>query len=136
MKKLIALVTFLAGLPGLAGIYLLWKLGTLPPGAMLIVVNAILFRGVCGTLGGVLLWTGRRIGSYLTLITWSYLIVVSILTIVSLYNKGLDLTTAFHAEHLATFGKPLGWSAAKLALGIPVIYILITDLLRIGKRAA
>ena len=136
MKKLIALVTLLAGLPGLAGIYLLWKLGTLPPGSMLIVVNAVVFRGIFGTLGGVLLWTGRRIGSYLTLVTWSYLILVSLLTIFSLYNKGIQISTAFQGDHIAAFGKPLGWSVAKLALGIPVIYILITDLLRVGKQAA
>lgn len=136
MKKLIALVTILAGLPGLAGIYLLWKPGTLPPGSMLIVVNAIVFRGIFGTLGGVLLWTGRRFGSYLTLVTWSYLIFVSLLTIFSLYNKGIQIPTAFQGDHIAAFGKPLGWSVAKLALGIPVIYILITDLLRVGKQAA
>jgi hypothetical protein len=136
VKKLIALVTFLAGLPGLAGIYLLFKLGNLPSGAVLIVVNAIVFRGVCGTLGGILLWTGRRIGSYLALVTWSYLVIVSVLTLLSLYEKGFQLSTAFRDDHLAAFGKPFAWSVAKLALGIPIFYILITDLLRAGKPAA
>ena len=136
MKKLIALVTFLTGLPGLAGIYLLFKLGNLPSGAVLIVVNAIVFRGVCGTLGGVLLWMGRKTGSYLTLVTWSYLLIVSVLTLLSLHEKGLHLPTAFRHDHLAAFGKPLAWSVAKLALGIPVFYLLITDLLRSGKPAA
>ena len=136
MKKLIALVTFLAGISGLAGIYLLFKPGNLPPGAVLIVVNAIVFRGVCGTLGGILLWTGRRIGSYLTLVAWFYLVIVSILTIFSLYNKDLHLSTALRGDHLAAFGKPLAWSAVKLALGIPVIYYLVTELMRTKKRAA
>jgi uncharacterized membrane protein (DUF2068 family) len=136
VKKLIALVTLLAGLPGLAGIYLLFKLGNLPSGAVLIIVNAIVFRGVCGTLGGVLLWTGRRIGSYLALVTWSYLLIVSVLTLISLYEKGLHIATAFRDDHLAAFGKPLAWSVVKLAIGIPVFYYLITDLMRTRKRAA
>lgn len=136
MKKIISLVTILAGLPGLAGIYLLFKLGNLPEGAVLIVVNAVVFRGICGTLGGVILWTGHRLGSYLTLITWSYLIIVSILTLVSLYNKGIHISSAFESDHLAAFGKPLAWSIVKLALGIPVFYLLIKDLFHTGKQAA
>ena len=128
MKKVIALVTFLAALPGLAGIYLLLKLGSLPSGAVLIVVNAIVFRGVCGTAGGVLLWTGRRTGNYLVLVTWFYLIIVSVLTTASLYNKGLDLSTAFHDDQLGAFGKPLAWSVVKLVFGLPVIYFLTRDL--------
>jgi hypothetical protein len=136
VKKLIALVTFLAGISGLAGIYLIFKLRNLPPGAVLIVVTAIVFRGVCGTLGGVLLWAGRRTGSYLALVTWFYLVIVSILTIFGLYNKDLHLSTAFRSDHLAAFGKPLAWSVAKLALGIPVIYYLVTDLMRTRKRPA
>ncbi len=135
MKKLIALVTFFAGLPGLAGIYVLIKLSKLPPGAELIVVNAILFRGICGTLGGILLWTGRRIGSYLALVTWFYLIIVSVLTLLSLYNKGIDLSTAFQSGQLAAFGRPFAWSVVKLILGIPVVYILIRELSRERKRA-
>lgn len=134
MNKVIALVTFLAALPGLAGIYLLWKLDSLPPGAVLIVVNAIVFRGVCGTVGGVLLWTGRRIGSYLALVTWFYLIIVSVLTLSSLYNKGLDLSTAFHDDQHGAFGKPLAWSVVKLFFGLPVIYFLITDLMHDRKE--
>ena len=127
-------MTFLAALPGLAGIYVLWKLGNLPSGAVMIVVNAIVFRGVCGTLGGALLWAGRRIGSYLALVTWLYLIIVSVLTLISLYNKGLDLSTAFSQDHLKVFGKPLAWSVVKLALGLPLVYYLITDLMRKGTE--
>lgn len=133
MKKLTALVTFLAGISGLAGIYLLIKLGNLPSGAVLIVVNAIVFRGVCGTLGGVLLWTGRRVGSYLALVTWSYLIIVSVLTIIGLHDKGLHFSSIVHREVPASFGKPLLWSLAKLFLGIPIVCLVLSDLLGAGK---
>ncbi|MCI0482591.1 MAG: hypothetical protein L0213_13510 [Candidatus Dadabacteria bacterium] len=136
MKKLLGLITLLAGLPGLAGVYLLWKLGSLPPGAVLIVVNALLFRGLCGTAGGVLLMTGRRWGSYLSLVSWLYLIAVSSLTLISLHNKGLLFTSVFPGGDLATFGKPLSWSLAKLALGIPIVYLLIKDLNHARKPVA
>ncbi|OGE23387.1 MAG: hypothetical protein A3J42_06750 [Candidatus Dadabacteria bacterium RIFCSPHIGHO2_12_FULL_53_21] len=133
MKKIIGLITLLAALPGLAGIYLLWKLGGLPPGAVFIVVNAIVFRGVCGTAGGGLLLTGRRWGSYLALVSWLYLIAVSLLTLLSLHNKGIQLSSVFLSGNFASFGKPLAWSLAKLALGIPIVYLLIKDLNRAGK---
>ncbi|MEW6143479.1 MAG: hypothetical protein AB1598_00510 [Thermodesulfobacteriota bacterium] len=130
MKKVIGLITLLAALPGLAGVYLLIKSGNLPPGALLIVVNAVVFRGVCGTVGGILLFAGRRWGSYLALVAWSYLIVVSILTLIGLHDKGLQLVSLLHGEVPASFGKPLFWSLAKLVLGIPVAYALMMDILR------
>lgn len=135
MKRVLGLITLLAGLPGLAGIYLLWKLGSLPPGAVLIVVNAVLFRGICGTAGGILLLTGRRRGSYLALVSWLYLIAVSSLTLISLHNKGIQLSSVSLAE-LASFGKPLSWSLAKLALGIPIVFLLIKDLNHARKPVA
>lgn len=135
MKKIIGLITLLAALPGLAGVYVLWKLGSLPPGAVFIVVNAIVFRGVCGALGGVLLFIGRRWGSYAALVTWCYLVVVSILTLVGLHDKGLELSSVLHWEIPASFGKPLFWSLAKLALGIPIAYALMTDILQSRRLA-
>lgn len=133
VKKLIGFITLLAALPGLAGIYLLWKLGSLPPGAVLIVVNAILFRGVCGTAGGVLLLTGRRWGSYLALVSWLYIIAVSLLTLISLHHKGINLSDVFVSGNLASSGKPFAWPLAKLALGVPIVYLLIKGLNCAGK---
>lgn len=135
MKKLIGLITVLAGLPGLAGIYLLWKLGNLPPGAVFIVVNAIVFRGICGTAGGVLLWSGKRLGNYLTALSWSYLIIVSLLTLVSLYNKGAVHSAGAAGENFAaTLGKPVAWSLVKLLLGLPIVYLVIKDIFQSGRR--
>jgi hypothetical protein len=133
VKKFIGLITLLAALPGLAGVYLLFKSGDLPPQAMLIIVNAVVFRGVCGTLGGALLFTGRRWGSCLALVTWCYLIIVSVLTLIGLHDKGLQLTSIVHWEVPASFAKPLLWSLAKLALGIPLASALISDILKTGK---
>jgi uncharacterized membrane protein (DUF2068 family) len=132
VKKIIGFITIFAGLTGLAGIYLLYRLGrNLPVAAVIIVVNAILFKGVCGIVGGVLLWMGKRWGSYLTALTWSYLIVVSLLTLLSLFNRGLVLSPGFLSGHYDTFGKPLEWSLIKLFLGVPIVYLLIRDILRV-----
>lgn len=133
MRKLIGSITLLSALPGLAGVYLLFKSGSLPQGAVFIVVNAVVFRGVCGTIGGVLLFTGRKLGSYLALVTWCYLIIVSVLTLIGLHDKGLQLTSIVHGEVPASFGKPLLWSLAKLILGVPIIYLVLRDILRARK---
>ena len=130
MKKIIAVLTLLEGLAGLTGIYVLYKLGNLPAGAIFIVVNAIVFRGVCGTAGGILLWSGKRWGNYLTALSWLYLIVVSVLTLIGLYNRGLILSAGFLSANCASFGKPLGWSLVKLLLGIPIVYLVTMNRLR------
>jgi ABC-type polysaccharide/polyol phosphate export permease len=140
VKKIIGSITILAGLTGLAGIYLLYRLGkNLPEAAVFVVVNSILLRGVCGTAGGVLLWMGKRWGSYLTALAWTYLIVVSVLTLISLFNRGLVLSPGFLSAHYDSFGKPLGWSLIKLLLGLPIVYLLIRDLYQsgtLGKNAS
>ena len=133
MKKIIGFITILAGLTGLAGVYLLYKLGkNLPDAAVIVVVNSIFLRGVCGTAGGVLLWMGKRWGSYLTVLAWSYLIVVSVLTMMSLFDRGLVLTPEFFSTHYDSFGKPLGWSLIKLLLGVLIVYLVLRDLLQAG----
>jgi len=90
-------------------------------------VNAVVFRGICGTVGGVLLLMGRRWGSYLAIVMWSYLIVVSILTLTGLHDKGLQFSSVLHGDVPASFGKPLLWSLAKLILGVPIVYLVMRD---------
>lgn len=122
MRKLIGLITAAAGLPGLAGIYLLYKLGNLPAGAVIVVLNAALFKGICGTAGGILIWRGRRWGYYLTAVTWIYLVVVSMLTLIRLYHDGIVLDIDFLSENFSSYGKALLWSAGKIILGMPILY--------------
>ncbi|MEQ9617768.1 MAG: hypothetical protein RIG61_01170 [Deltaproteobacteria bacterium] len=128
MRSLIALITLLAGLPGLAGIYLLYKLGNLPAGAVIIVVNAVVFRGICGTAGGMLLLKGKRAGYYLTAIVWIYLVTVSFMTIIQLYNKGVLLDPALIMDNFTTYEKALAWAAAKIIIGLPVLYWVLNRL--------
>ncbi|MFI5323903.1 MAG: hypothetical protein ACHQ6U_10305 [Thermodesulfobacteriota bacterium] len=73
---------------------------------------------------------GKRWGSYMTALAWSYLTVVSLLTLISLFHRGLVLSPAFLSSHYDSFGKPLGWSLIKILLDVPIVYLLIRDLLQ------
>lgn len=128
MRGLIALITLLAGLPGLGGIYLLYKLGNLPEWATIIVVNALIFRGVCGTAGGLLLFKGKRAGYYLTALAWIYLVTVSFMTIIRLYNKGVFTRSGLIMDNLSAYGNALAWSAAKIIIGLPVLFWVLNRL--------
>jgi len=120
----------LAGLPGLGGLLLLDRLDSYPSAAIIVVINAIVIRGICGTLGGVLIWRGNTWGYYLSLITWLYLVVVSILTFTQLYDNGIVLSFGFLKEHYSSFGRPLLLSLLKVLFGLPLIHIILNDLLR------
>jgi len=124
------MLTVLAGLPGLGGFWLLGRLGDFPVAATIIVINAIFFRGLCGVVGGILIWRGSKWGYYLTLITWLYLVVVSILTINQLYNQGLIISYGFLAENYSTFGRRFLYSLLKLAFGVPMVYIVFNSILK------
>jgi len=108
----------------------LGRLGDFPVAATIVVINAIVFRGLCGTAGGVLIWRGSKWGYYLTLITWLYLVVVSILTITELYNSGIMISYGFLSENYSTFGRRFLYSVLKLAAGLPIIYILFNSILK------
>ena len=129
-RKIIGLLTILAGLPGLGGLLLLDRLDSYPLVAIIVVLNAIFFRGVCGTIGGILIWRGSKWGYYLSLTTWLYLVIVSILTFVQLYDNGVILSYGFLEENYSSFGRPFLLSLLKVLLGIPIIHIILNDLLR------
>lgn len=135
MRGLVALVTLLAGLPGLAGIYLLYKLGNLPAGAIIVVVNAVVFRGVCGTAGGLLLFEGKRAAYYLSAVVWIYLVTVSFMTLIGFYNKGAFPDPYLIMDNFSIYGKALAWSLAKIIIGLPVLYWLLSGLYydRVGR---
>ena len=129
-RKIIGLLTILAGLPGLGGLLLLDRLDSYPLAAIIVVVNAIVIRGICGTLGGILIWRGSKWGYYLSLITWLYLVVVSILTFAQLYGSGAVLSFGFLKENYSSFGRPFLLSLLKVLFGLPVIHLILNDLLR------
>lgn len=119
-RRLEGAITVLAGLPGLAGILLLIKISNLPTAAFIVVTNSIFFRGLLGTMGGILLWRGRAWGYYLSLLSWAYMIAVSILTISSeAINDGAISAGLFVHEYETTL---------KLVLGTPICYILLRDI--------
>lgn len=130
MRILIGIITILAGLPALGGIYLLYKWSSPPSGVLIVIVNAVLFRGFCGTVGGVLLLLRRRWGYYLTALSWLYMITVSFMTVIKLYRSGAIFEAGSISRNFSTVGESLAWSAAKLILGIPIIHYIAGVILR------
>jgi hypothetical protein len=122
VRILIGIITILAGLPALGGIYLLYKWSNPPTGVLIVIVNAVLFRGFCGTIGGGLLLLRRKWGYYLTALSWLYMITVSFMTVIKLYRSDMIFDAGLISQNLSTVGEPLAWSAAKIILGIPIIY--------------
>lgn len=132
-QKIIAVLTILAGIPGLGGFWLIGQLDEFPFIATVVVFNAIFFRAVCGLLGGMLIWRGSKWGYYLTLITWLYLIIVSILTFNQLYNNGIVISYEFLEENYTNFGRPLLLSILKVLFGIPIVHFVLKDLMKSYK---
>jgi hypothetical protein len=122
VRILIGIITILAGLPALGGIYLLYKWSNPPTGVLLVIVNAVLFRGFCGTIGGVLMLLRSKWGYYLTALSWLYMITVSFMTVIKFYRSGMIFDAGLISQNFSTVGEPLAWSAAKFILGIPIIY--------------
>ena len=132
-QRIIGILTIIAGLSGLGGFWLIGQLDKFPTPAKVIVVNSIFFRGICGTLGGILIWRGNRWGYYLTLICWLYLIVVSVLTLVQLHDNGLVVSYEFLEQNYSSFGRPFLISAIKIIAGVPIVHIVIKNLLATHK---
>lgn len=128
MLRAAAIITFIAGLPGLGALMLVGLFPDFPLPAKLVVINSFLLRGICGTVGGVLLWRGSKWGYYLSIITWLYLITVSALTLSQLFDNGMVLSTALMNEHYDEFGRALFRSTLKILIGVPVIYLLFYSL--------
>jgi hypothetical protein len=129
-RRIIGILTVLAGLPGLGGFWLIGILSDFPIAATIIVINAILFRGLCGVAGGILIWRGSKWGYYLTLVTWVYLVVVSILTIIQLYNNGIEFSYAFLVENYSSYGRRFIYSIVKIIAGVPIIYLVLNSILK------
>lgn len=128
MNKAVGLVTVIAGLPGLGALMLIGLFPDFPTPAKMVVINSFVLRGLCGTVGGILLWRGSKWGYYLSIIAWLYLTVVSVLTLSDLFDNGLVLTFAFLQENYPEFGRPFTRSAVKIILGVPIVYFLFKGL--------
>ena len=128
MIRAASVITFIAALPGLGALMLVGLFAEFPLPAKMVVLNSFILRGVFGTVGGVLLWRGSKWGYYLSIITWLYLITVSVLTISDLFDKGMVLSTAFQAEHFNEFGRVFSRSMLKIVLGVPIVYLLFNKL--------
>jgi len=132
-QRIIGLLTILAGLPGLGGFWLLGQLENFPPMAAIIIFNSIFFKAICGIVGGVLIWRGIKWGYFLTLIAWLYLIIVSVFTLVQLYNNGIVLSYSFLEANFSTVGRPFMMSMLKMLFGIPIVHIVLNSLLKDHK---
>tara|TARA_R110002111_G_scaffold199222_1_gene264793 strand:- start:17 stop:454 length:438 start_codon:yes stop_codon:yes gene_type:complete len=127
---LIAVFTALHGLAGLLGGILLLAmifLKMIPAVSTLMVaftIIAFIARGICGAVGAILLWQGTKRGYQLSLVCWAYLVVVGLIAVVQM--PLLDLPNATLARHI---GSTLG----KLIFGIPFLYLLTSDLLRLNS---
>lgn len=117
----------------MGGLSLIGQIGSFPLAAKIIVGNSIFFKGVCGTVGGILIWRGSKWGYYLTLVCWLYLIVVSFLTLIQLHNNGIEISYGFIQENFSNFGRPFMISVLKIVVGIPIIHIVINSLLKSHK---
>lgn len=129
-RRLIAVFTALHGVVGLlggAGLVAMILLKVIPTVSVLMVMLAIVTftaRGVCGAVGAILLWQGTKRGYQLSLVCWSYVVVVGLIAVVQI--PLLDLPDAILAKHI---GSTLG----KLMFGIPFLYLLASDLLRLNS---
>ncbi len=128
MNKAVGLITIAAALPGLGALLLVGMFADFPLPAKMVVLNSFVLRGVCGTIGGILLWRGAKWGFYLSLIAWLYLVTVSVLVFSDLFDKGLIISLSFLQENYAEFGKPFTRSLIKLILGVPIIYFIFKSL--------
>jgi len=127
-RKFIGFMTVLSGVPGLIGIPLLFSIGiTESPIIVIMAILAFIFRGICGVVGGVQLWRGKKIGYILSSIMWAYMVIVGLIASYQLSTEVFAATYEFSVENnlfWSAFGKILG----KLIWGVPFLYILITDL--------
>ena len=80
-----------------------------------------------------MIWRGSKWGYYLTLITWLYLIVVSVLTLNQLYNNGIIISYDFLEENYSSFGRSFLLSSLKILFGIPIVHVVLNILLKSQK---
>ena len=125
-RKFIGLMTILGGIPGFGALITIAVGNTSSSYITFLVMTELLFRGVCGTIGGILLWQGKRIGYIFSLTCWSYMAIVASYTI---FSGDLFKNLEFSSDN-KFFWSTLGKIAGKISWGIPFIFILTRDLIR------
>jgi hypothetical protein len=127
-RKVIGIFTFLSALPGV-GVVLLFGFGGLGVDIMtFLAVAAFLCRGVCGTVGGVLLCMGKKSGYFLSSIAWGYLLIIGLFSFYQIFTGGFFTSFEFTPEN-HMFWKMFAKSIGKIFWGSLLSFILIKDLL-------
>ncbi|GAA5215851.1 hypothetical protein ACFSJ3_10540 [Corallincola platygyrae] len=125
-RKFISVMTMLVALPGLfAPVVLL--LGVESIQIAVLAILAFVMRGICGVVGSVMLWKGKRLGYQLATATWVYMVIAALYSLVVLHMNvipSFELNEVNHVLYL----KPLSNGLGKLIWGLPFLYILIRDL--------
>jgi hypothetical protein len=126
-RKFFGIITILTGLPGLFSLLLFW-ITDFSFCKIFLTIAAFLFRGCAGVIGGILLFKGKRLGYYLSILSWSYLIIVSLFSLISLgagdYNWDLSTYDGSSTIHFKLFSKAIG----KIIWGLIILYILVKDI--------
>jgi hypothetical protein len=136
-RKFIGFMTVLTGLPGLGALLLFTMSAESSIGFIALILVAVVLRGVCGVVGGVLIWKGNKLGYYFSAVTWLYLVVIGSYTVIQLHTNpvitpSFDLNQFNHAVYL----KPLSTSLGKIIWGIPFIAIIFRDLYKTSKSVS
>lgn len=133
-RKIIGFMTILGGIPGVGGLlHFMNDIGEVSLGFVLIVL-AVFCRGICGVVGGVLLWRGNKLGYQLSIVMWGYMVIVGLLAFYQIFTDPHFTSFEFSPEN-SVFWSVIGKSAGKLIWGIPFLYILTRDLLALKKNS-
>ena len=134
-REFIGLMTILGGIPGFGALITIAMGNTNSSYITFLIMAALLFRGVCGTIGGILLWQGKRIGYIFSLTCWLYMVIVGTMTSCTIFSGDLFKNFEFSPDN-QFFWSALGSSAGKIFFGTPFIFILTRDLIITREKAS
>ena len=128
-RKVVGIFTFLCGLPGIAAILLFGFSGFNLSLITLLALTAFVFRGVFGTVGGIMLCMGKRTGYILSTISWGYLLIVGVFSFYQIFSNGFFTSFDFTPEN-HMFWKLFAKSTGKIFWGGLITAILAKDLIK------
>ena len=131
-RKFVGFMTILWGVPGLAGMLLFMNGFDELSFLVFLALLAVIFRGLCGVVGGVLLWRGSKLGYQLSLVMWMYMLVVGLIAFYQLFTGPYFTSFEFTPDN-QLFWSAFGKNGGKLIWGVPFIYILIKSLFESRK---
>ncbi len=134
-RKFVGFMTVLGGVPGLFGIVILLNgLGELSF-LVFMAILAVLCRGLCGVVGGILIWRGSKLGYQLSAVMWCYMVVVGLMAFYQLFTGPYFTSFEFSTEN-QVFWSAFGKSAGKLLWGIPFLYLILKDLVFLNSSGS